>query len=79
MRQYPSAGWHKRLWCICHSNGEDPFKEMFDQKAMQRDLVRNVDNEVLRSFNGHKVTRKRRSCNDVIKCIAIAADLRKGI
>ncbi len=48
-------------------NGEDPSKKMFDQKTMLRDLVRNIDNGVLRSFNGCKVTRKRcnASCNDV--------------
>ena len=39
-------------------NGEDPFKKMFDHKTMQRDLVWNIDNGILRAFNGYQVTRK---------------------
>ena len=60
-------------------NGEEPSKKMFDQKTMQRDLVRDFDNGVLRSFNGRKVTRKRRSCNDVtIKVYCHCRGLEEG-
>ena len=60
-------------------NGEEPSKKMFDQKTMRRDLVRDFDNRVLRSFNGRKVTRKRRSCNDVtIKVYCHCRGLEEG-
>ena len=42
-------------------------------------VVRNIDNGVLRSFNGRKDSRKRRSCNDVtIKAYCHCRRLEEG-
>ena len=46
---------------------------------MQRDLVGNIDNGVLRAFNGCQVTKKWRSCKDVtIKVYCHCRGLEEG-